>query len=249
MEGKGGLPYIAPHMCGRYGFGNPARLATLPLGVTFPALAPRFNVAPSQAVPVVREHDGTRDVVLAKWGLIPFWADDPGIGQRLTNARADGIAAKPSFRAPFKKQRGLMPADLFYEWQVVPGHQGKQPWCIRLPDDEPFVMAALWEQWQPKHDPIADPILTCCIITTDANTAMAPIHHRMPVILPLAEVDAWLDPATPPADAARLLRPYEGPLHVYQVKTWVNATRNDDAQCATPLMRADAHRPEQFFDD
>ena len=236
-------------MCGRYGFGNPARLGTLPLGVAFPALTPRYNVAPSQAVPLVLQQGATREVVQAKWGLIPFWAEDPGIGHKLANARADGIASKPSFRAPFKTQRGLMPADLFYEWQVVPGHQGKQPWCIRLPDEEPFVMAALWDRWQPKHDPIADPVLTCCIITTDANATMEPIHHRMPVILPLGDVDAWLDPDTASADAARLLRPYSGPLHAYQVKTWVNATRNDDAQCAAPLVRADAHRGEQFFDD
>ncbi len=236
-------------MCGRYGFGNPARLGTLPLGVTFPALAPRYNVAPSQAVPLVLHAEDARELRMAKWGLIPFWAEDPGIGHKLANARADGIAAKPAFRAAFKKQRGLMPADLFYEWQVVPGHQGKQPWCIRLPDAEPFVMAALWDLWQPKHDPIADPLLTCCIITTDANATMEPIHHRMPVILPLRDVDAWLDPATAPADAARLLRPYDGPLEAHQVKTWVNATRNDDAQCAAPLVRSDAHRSEQFFDD
>lgn len=236
-------------MCGRYGFGNPARLGTLPLGVTFPALAPRYNVAPSQAVPLVLQEGDTRELRMAKWGLIPFWAEDPGIGHKLANARAEGIASKPAFRAAFKKQRGLMPADLFYEWQVVPGHQGKQPWCIRMPDDEPFVMAALWDLWQPKHDPIADPVLTCCVITTDANATMEPIHHRMPVILPLSDVDAWLNPVTTPAEAARLLRPYEGPLNAYQVKTWVNATRNDDPQCATPLVRSDAHRSEQFFDD
>ncbi|WP_411280780.1 SOS response-associated peptidase [Gemmatimonas sp.] len=236
-------------MCGRYGFGNPARLGTLPLGVNFPALAPRYNVAPSQVVPLVMQASEVREVGMAKWGLIPFWADDPGIGHKLANARADGIAAKPAFRAAFKHQRGLMPADLFYEWQVVPGHQGKQPWCIRLPDEEPFLMAALWDRWQPKHDPIADPVLTCCIITTEANATMAPIHHRMPVLLPLSNVDAWLDPDTSPADAASLLRPYDGTLHAYQVKTWVNATRHDDAQCATPLVRADEHRSEQFFDD
>jgi putative SOS response-associated peptidase YedK len=234
-------------MCGRYGFGTPARLGTLPLGVTFPALAPRFNVAPSQAVPLVLSAADGRTVRMAKWGLIPFWADDPGIGHKLANARAEGIGSKPAFRAPFKAQRGLMPADLFYEWQVVPGHKGKQPWCIRLPDDAPFVMAALWDTWQPADDPLAEPLLTCCLITTDANDTMAPIHHRMPVILPLDRVDTWLDPDTTPAAAAALLRPYEGPLHAYQVKTWVNATRNDDAECAAPLVRADAHRDEQFF--
>jgi putative SOS response-associated peptidase YedK len=248
MEGSRSTGYIRG-MCGRYGFGNPARLATLPLGVTFPALAPRFNVAPSQAVPLVLQEGSDRELRLAKWGLVPFWAEDIGIGQQLANARSDGIATKPSFRAAFKSRRGLMPADLFYEWQVVPGHKGKQPWCVRLPDDEPFVMAALWESWQPKHDPIADPLLSCAVITTDANDTMRPIHHRMPVILPLSDVDAWLDPTTSAAAAQRLLRPYEGPLHVYQVKTWVNATKNDDAECVAPLVRADAHRDDQFFLD
>jgi len=132
-----------------------------------------------------------------------------------------------------------MPAALFYEWQVVPGHKGKQPWCVRLPDNQPFAMAALWDRWQPRHDPIAEPRVSCCVITTEANEAMAGIHHRMPVIIAPTDFDEWRDPATPPAAALALLKPYDGPMVTYQVKTWVNSARNDDTTCAEPLLRAD----------
>ncbi len=226
-------------MCGRYGFGNPARLGSLPLGVDLPPLGPRFNVAPSQAVPLVGQEANTRFAALANWGLIPFWAKDPGIGRDLANARADGIASKPSFRAAFKARRAVLPADLYYEWQVVPGHKGKQPWCIRMPDEAPFVMAALFERWAPVDDPVAQSRLTCCVITTEANAATIAIHHRMPAIIPVADIEVWLNPATPSAVAQALLRPYEGPLVTYQVKTWVNTASHDDAQCAAPLERWD----------
>ena len=108
-----------PYMCGRYGFGNPARLGTLPWGVTLPEFAAHFNLTPSHEVPLVREtgpgHDSVRDAVMARWGLVPFWADDPAIGNRMANARGETVATKPSFRAAFKQRRGLMPLDLFYE--------------------------------------------------------------------------------------------------------------------------------------
>lgn len=226
-------------MCGRYGFGNPARLGTLPLGVEFPDLGARFNVAPSQAVPLVLQDHGHRAAVLARWGLVPFWADDPSIGNRLVNARGETAAAKPSFRAAFKQRRGLMPADLFYEWQVVAGQKTKQPWCIRLPDEQPFCMASLWERWSPKDQPDAEPLLSCCIITTDANPAMAPIHDRMPVILRPEDYDAWLDPQYTSARAQTLVRPYDGPMVSYRVSPLVNAPRHDAPACAEPLTGAD----------
>jgi putative SOS response-associated peptidase YedK len=128
-----------------------------------------------------------------------------------------------------------MPADLFYEWQIVAGQKTKQPWCIRLPDEEPFCMAALWERWHPKSDPEAEPLLSCCILTTDANATMAPIHDRMPVIVHPEDYAAWLDPHTTPAAAQRLVRPYEGPMTAYRVSTLVNAPRHDDPRCAEPL--------------
>lgn len=222
-------------MCGRYGFADPARLGLLPLGVTLPPLAPRFNVAPSQPVPLVRQQGAVRDALLARWGLVPFWADDPAIGHRLVNARSETAAVKPAFRAAFRHRRALMPADLFYEWQVVPGQKGKQPWCIRLPDGAPFAMAALWEQWTPKGAPEAEPLVTCALLTTDPNATMAPIHDRMPVILPPDAWDAWLDPATPGNAAQALLRPYAGAMEAHPVSTLVNNPRHEDPACALPL--------------
>lgn len=226
-------------MCGRYGFGNPARLAELPLGVdlaaSLPDLAPRWNVTPSQSVPLIRETSAGREALLARWGLVPFWADDPSIGNRLANARGDTVAVKPSFRGAFARRRGLMPADLFYEWQVVAGAKVKQPWCIRLPDDEPFVFAALWESWRPKDDGEASPLVTCCLITTEPNDTMQPIHDRMPVILTPGDYDAWLDPAASPASVQGLIRPYAGAMHAYRVSRLVNAPVNDSADCAVPI--------------
>jgi putative SOS response-associated peptidase YedK len=222
-------------MCGRYGFGNPARLGTLPLGVELPALGARYNVAPSQAVPYVLQDRAGRHASLVKWGLVPFWADDPAIGNRLANARSDSVASKPSFRNAFKSRRGLMLGDLYYEWQVLTGQKVKQPWCIRLPDDAPFAMASLWEQWTPKTQPDAEPLTTCCVITTEANEAIAPIHDRMPVLVHEADFDAWLDPKTPPAAAQALLRPFSGALQAFRVSTTVNAPRNEGPACIEPL--------------
>lgn len=222
-------------MCGRYGFGNPARLLTLPLGTALPPLEPRFNITPSQPVPLVRETPAGREALMARWGLVPFWADDPAIGNRLANARGETVAEKPAFRAAFRQRRGLMPADLFYEWQPLPGQKIKQPWCIRLPDAAPFAMAAIWESWRPKDDREAPPLVTCTLITTDPNDTMRPIHDRMPVILEPADYEAWLDPATSTTTLQALIRPYRGAMHAYPVSTQVNSPRFDDPQCAEPL--------------
>lgn len=226
-------------MCGRYGFGNPARLGTLPLGAALPALEAHFNMAPSSKVPIVRQldgkHTGERDATLAHWGLVPFWADDPSIGNKLANARGDTVATKPSFRAAFKQRRGLMPADLYYEWQVIEGQKVKQPWCIRMPDDAPFCFGAIWERWTPKADPGAESLVSCAIITTDANEATSHIHHRMPVIIAPEDFEQWLDPKTSPADAQTLVRPYEGAVNAFRVSTRVNSPRANDAECIAPL--------------
>jgi putative SOS response-associated peptidase YedK len=172
---------------------------------------------------------------MARWGLVPFWADDPAIGHRLVNARAETAATKPAFRAAFRHRRALMPADLFYEWQALPGHTTKQPWCIRLPHGEPFAMAALWEQWTPKTAPDAEPLVTCCLLTTAPNATMRPIHDRMPVILPPGLWDHWLDPATPVDTAQALLRPYPAPMDAHPVSTLVNNPRHEDPACCAPL--------------
>jgi putative SOS response-associated peptidase YedK len=222
-------------MCGRYGFGNPARLAELPLGVTLPPLAPRFNVAPTQDVPLVLQEGADREARLARWGLVPFWADDPSIGNKLFNARGDTVAEKPSFRAAFKARRGLLPAEFFYEWQAVEGQKARQPWCVAVDDGEPFAFGALWERWRPKGEPDAEPLVSCTIITTDPNETMARIHHRMPLILPREAYDTWLDPRTPVEEAKRLVRPYEGTMRVWKVSTRVNRGAEDGAELVRPV--------------
>lgn len=226
-------------MCGRYGFGNPMRLAELPLGVdlaaSLPDLPARWNVTPSQHVPLIRETTVGREALMARWGLVPFWADDPSIGNRLANARGDTASVKPSFRAAFARRRGLMPADLFYEWQPLEGAKIKQPWCIRLPGDAPFAMAALWESWTPKDAPESPPLVTCCLITTEPNDTMRPIHDRMPVMLDPVDYEAWLDPKASTATLQRLIRPYAGAMHAFRVSRMVNAPVNDSPDCATQL--------------
>jgi putative SOS response-associated peptidase YedK len=172
---------------------------------------------------------------MARWGLVPFWADDPSIGNRLANARGDTVASKPSFRGAFKARRALVPADRFYEWQALPGQKVKQPWCIQLDHEAPFCFAGLWERWVPKGEPDADPLLSCCLITTEPNAVMAPIHDRMPVIVPPPAYDQWLDPGTSAAAAQALIRPYEGAMRAYPVSTYVNAPRNEGAACSAPL--------------
>lgn len=226
-------------MCGRYGFGNPARLSTLPFAAPLPVLTERFNIAPSSDVPLVRQTRRGRDARLARWGLVPYWATDVAIGHRLANARGDTMASKPAFRDAFRQRRGLMPADLFYEWQVVPGQKTKQPWCIRLPDAQPFAFGALWERWRAPdaHASESDApwLISCTIVTTEPNALMKPIHDRMPLIIAPEDYNAWLDPATSPADAQSLVRAYEGPMEAWRVSTHVNRPAFDDAECIAPI--------------
>ena len=232
-------------MCGRYSITNPARLASLPLqlapGAILPPLTPRFNVAPSQPVPLLRGAPGAREVVMVRWGLIPGWADDPSIGNRLANARGDTVAVKPSFRSAFKHRRGILLADGFFEWQAVPGQKVKQPWWIGLPDGGPFGMAAIWERWGPKDAgtpaPAGSdaPIESACLVTTEPNDVMAPIHDRMPVILEPADYDTWLNPGTPVPILQALLRPFAGRLQARPVSTYVNAPRTEGPACVEPV--------------
>lgn len=178
-------------MCGRYTLSAPGEVIEELFDVTPPAeLDPRYNIAPTQESAVVRareEGDGRRCDLL-RWGLVPFWADDPGIGNRLINARSETAAKKPAFRNAFKKHRCLVLADGFYEWRKEPG--GKQPYWIHLPDAKPFAMAGLWESWRENDDD--QPLETFTILTTDAHDKIAGIHGRMPVILRREEYDAWL---------------------------------------------------------
>jgi putative SOS response-associated peptidase YedK len=202
---------------------------------SFPELRPRYNVAPTQDVPVVRASaDGGREVALLRWGLVPSWADDPGIGNRLINARAEGVDTKPSFRTAFKQRRCLVVADGFYEWQPRKGK--KQPWLFQV-RGEPFAFAGLWERWQHGGE---DPVESCTLITTEANDLVKPVHNRMPVILPSSVYNLWLDPEVKSADTLLpLLKPFEASLMTaVPVSTRVNNPKFDDPSCVAEVSLA-----------
>ena len=185
-----------------------------------PNLGVRFNIAPTQEVPVIRcGEDGDRQLAMMRWGLVPSWAKEIGGSAPLINARGETVAEKPSFRNAFAKRRCLIPTDGFYEWKAE-GKGEKQPYRIALPDDAPFAFAGIWERWQRAQ---GDALESCAIITTTASAMIADIHHRMPVILEPDSYDAWL--TTP--DAA-LIDAYDGPLRAYPIGTAVNKVVNDD---------------------
>lgn len=225
-------------MCGRYGLSSPARVRELPLdAVLLEELAtvpPRWNITPSQSVlAIVSDRHGTRTERL-RWGLIPSWANDANIGQRLANARGETVRTKPSFRKPFATQRALVLADLYYEWQVREKPQGKQPWCVRMQDNAPFALAALWDVWAPPAPD--DAIATFTLITTPANQRTATIHDRMPVLLQSEQYASWLDIDQPLDTIEALVQTTNAPdLYAYPVSTYVNSPAHDDAKCAEPL--------------
>ncbi len=226
-------------MCGRFVLrASPEAMMTLFDLAEAPLLAPRYNIAPTQPVAIVRV-DPDRSLMVPQrewthvvWGLIPGWAKDPSIGARMINARSETAAEKPSFRAAMKYRRCLVPTDGFYEWMKVPG--GKQPMFIHRPDHAPFAIAGLWERWT---SPDGSLIESCTLLTTEPNAMMAGIHNRMPVILDPADYEMWLDAGHVKPDAAQhLLRPCPDDwLTAYPVSTVVNNARNEVAACVEPL--------------
>lgn len=222
-------------MCGRYTVTVSGRLlAELFELDAEPRFAPRYNVAPTQQVPVVRlGSNGGREWVEARWGLVPSWAKDETIGARMVNARGETLAEKPSFRNAVKRRRCLLPADGFYEWRREGG--GKQPYLIRFSDGRPFAFAGLWELWKA---PGAEPLLSCTIVTTTPNEVVAPLHDRMPVILPRDLHREWLSPTELEATRLRELLvpcPPEG-MDAFPVSRRVNNPGADDPAC---VERAD----------
>ncbi len=193
-------------------------------------LKPRYNVAPTDVMPVCRlTRHGQREITMLKWGLIPFWATDPKMGHRTINARAETVATAPAFREAFKRHRCLVPAGGFYEWKKLAG-VGKQPYLIQMRDGAPFSFAGLWERWDKGEAPVE----TFTIITGEANSLVAQLHNRMPVILDPNDYDAWLtagDTAIPLA----LLQPFPSQLMTaYPVSKRVNNVINDDAALLEP---------------
>ncbi len=195
----------------------------------------RYNVAPTQDVPVIRHPKDRpgRELVMMRWGLVPFWAKDIAIGAKMINARADSVAEKPAFRAAFKTRRCLIAADGFYEWRAEDG--GKQPYYVTPAGGEPFAFAGLWERWTPQKEPDAAPLQTCTIITTDANAQIASIHDRMPVMLGEPACDIWLDPERPKDQLQAVLKPYSGEVSLLAVSPRVNSVKNDDPACLVPM--------------
>ena len=222
-------------MCGRFTLFEADKILSKEFGVSgIPPLSPRYNIAPSQPVAAVRATTAAtgREIAFLRWGLIPSWSKDPAIGNRLINARAETAGEKPSFRNAFRRHRCLIPANGFYEWQRQ--ERGKQPYFIRMRDGRIFAFAGLWDRWESPDEGVIE---TCAILTTAANTVLAPIHDRMPVILPRTEYARWLDPALKDADSlSPLLVPFppEEMLAV-PVSTRVNAPSIDDEKCITPL--------------
>ncbi len=224
-------------MCGRFTYLYQwKQLQKLLLLTSWPdvELSPHFNVAPTQAAPVVRQiAEGQRTGAMLHWGLIPSWADDPAIGGRLINARAETIAEKPAFRSAFTKRRCLAPVSGFYEWkkQELP-KAPKQPFYIARADREPLMLAGVWEHWERGGEAID----SFTIITTTPNAIMAELHDRMPVIVESEDVDRWLDPETTDAAAfTSILRPAaDGVLEAIPVRTRVNTPKNDDPSLILP---------------
>lgn len=219
-------------MCGRFSLTTePSKLAEhfdLP---TLPNLTPRYNIAPTQDIAVIRNGEsGNKDLAMLHWGLVPHWSKGPDSRYSMINARAETIAEKPSFREAFRKRRCLIPADGFYEWQ--PSKDGKQPFRITLPNEEPFAFAGLWESWRGED---GTEINSCTIIVTEANKQVRTIHDRMPVILSPKHYEVWLNHTDEPAKLLGLLKPYEGNLTTHKVSRHVNNPANDDEICIRPI--------------
>jgi putative SOS response-associated peptidase YedK len=223
-------------MCGRFSLGATTRVAQIFDLPDWREMPPRYNIAPSQNVPaIIRDREAAaREMRSMRWGLIPSWATDPGIGSRLINARAETVATKPAFRRSLRERRCLILADGFYEWVRESGR--KQPYCIRFRDERPFAFAGLWDRWQPAGE---QPLDTCTIVTTTPNALVQPLHDRMPVILAADAYNRWLDPAVQAAERlVGLLRPYpDDEMVAYPVSTRVNNPANDSPDLVAPLAR------------
>lgn len=211
-------------MCGRFAFYSPSEAAIALFGVSATAeVQPRYNIAPTQFIASIRNgEDDARELVMLRWGLIPFWAKDPSIGNRMINARAETVAEKPAYRAAYRHRRCIVLADGFYEWQKA--GDVKTPHFISLASGAPFALAGLWENWQDKNS--GESLQTATLITTSANDFMKPLHHRMPVVLEAVTAGQWLAGANDLLDDVAAITP---PLQAWPVDRRVNNARNEGA--------------------
>ena len=230
-------------MCGRYTLIHNVQAVAERFGVAVPpwSVTSSYNVAPTDGVPIIVADHGHRIMYLAHWGLVPFWAKDPEIGNRLINARAETVAEKASFKYALARRRCLIPSDGFYEWQQTDGV--KQPYYIRLNGGELFAFAGLWETWE---SPDGSPLISCAIITVEPNALVAPIHSRMPAILRPEDEQTWLVGRADADDRPRrgavetemlkLVRPYPPDLmEAYPVSRAVGNPANDTPRCIEPI--------------
>lgn len=223
-------------MCGRFNLRtNPAELVEIFALLRAPQFPPRYNIAPTQPVLAIRQTDAGRVGDLLHWGLVPGWAADRSIASKLINARCETVAEKPAFRRAFRKQRCLIPADGYYEWQTT-GGKVKQPWHVFLKSGRPLAMAGVWETWNGPDNAVLE---SCAILTTAANRFMADLHDRMPLLLDPSQFDRWLDPERQqPQDIADLLVPCPDDwLARTAVSTLVNNVRNDSPACLEPVLQ------------
>ena len=219
-------------MCGRFTLTlSPEELQAAFPGFNIPVdLPPSYNIAPSQPIPVII-NDGSKNLDFYSWGLIPSWTKADKVGKySLINARSETASEKASFKASFRRRRCLILADGFFEWSKSNTGSGKTPYYITMKDQSPFAFAGLWEIW---NSPEGDEIRTACILTTQPNAVVKPIHDRMPVILPDKAISAWLEPGEARPDELQVLMksyPAEA-MQAYPVSTYVNSPKNNSPQC------------------
>ena len=234
-------------MCGRYRLSRRKQILEEHFDVVSGEedWAPRYNIAPTQSVPVIRQHpkEPRRDLSLVRWGLIPSWAKDTSGAARMINARSETAATLPAFREALQRRRCLVPADAFYEWQRSTA--AKQPYCFEVREGELFALAGLWDRWK---DPAGRWIRSCSILTTTPNALTSGVHDRMPVILTRDDYDLWLDPGMQDTAAVSdLLRPLDARLmRCYPVSSRVNQVQNDDEECSRRVT-LDAPPQGQLF--
>lgn len=228
-------------MCGRYRLSRRKQLVEEYFDTESdePEWTPRYNIAPSQLVPVIRQNpkEPRRELSLMRWGLIPSWAKDASGVARMINARSETAGTKPAFRDPLTNRRCLIPADGFYEW--VRTGKVKRPYCFEVNDGELFAFAGMWDRWT---DPNRNTVETFSILTTSPNAVISAVHDRMPVILDRDSYDMWLDPGMRDmTTVSELLKPYDAQLmRCYPISTRINHVANDDEECSSPLEVTEA---------
>jgi len=227
-------------MCGRYAITTaPEAIRQLFAYLEQPNFPPRYNIAPTQPVPIVRMAEGKRQLALVRWGLIPAWVKDPRTFSLVINARGESVLDKPAFRNAMKRRRCLFPADGFYEWKR--DGERKQPYFVRLKSGAPLAFAGLWETWM---GPNGEEQETAAIVTTTASRSIAHIHDRMPVIVPPDAFDFWLDPNVDGEMAASVIQPAKDALiEAYEVSSAVNRTANDSPLLVEPLTEPEPIEP------